>query len=111
MQSNDFFGEMNLTGIANSLELMLKRDYPFSGGMCETALHRAAERGFSELCVVLVNDGADLMAKDCFGETAYDWAVRFGRDETAHVLKAMEENACLALSIAQQGKESRRGRI
>lgn len=52
-----------------------------------TALMFAASEGNMEVVRMLINEGADIKLKDADGETAYDFALRNGHQETASLLK------------------------
>jgi ankyrin repeat protein len=55
----------------------------------QTALHGAAERGFTPFVKVLADNGADLQAKDANGRTPLDLARSAGFPETVAVLEAL----------------------
>jgi ankyrin repeat protein len=62
----------------------------------QTALHGAAERGFTSFVKFLVERGADVQAKDANGRTALDLARGVGRKtpgdafpETAKLLQSL----------------------
>ena len=52
----------------------------------KTALHRAAQAGFTKIGKVLIKAGADIEAKDSNGETPLFDAIRAAREETVRLL-------------------------
>jgi len=58
-----------------------------ANGVAETPLHRAVNHNWdAETIALLVKHGADVKAKTAYGRTAYQLAVRGGREEIARVL-------------------------
>lgn len=58
-----------------------------AGGVAETALHRAVNHNWdAEMIALLLKYGADVNAKTAYERTAYQLAVRGGREEIARLL-------------------------
>ena len=56
-------------------------------GVAETSLHRAVNHNWdAETIALLLKHGADVNAKTAYGRTAYELAVRGGREEVARLL-------------------------
>ena len=59
--------------------------------MQHTALHIAASRGDTKIAKLLIDEGASVWKRDCQGKTPQELAAEKGHDETARVLKKLEE--------------------
>ena len=61
----------------------------------DSPLHKAAKSGHTELVLLLIENGADVNAKDKWGVTPLHWAARKGRKEIAELLinKGADMNA------------------
>ena len=51
-----------------------------------TPLHLAAKQGYGKICQFFLDQGVDSLVKTAYGDTAFDFAIRNGRDDIAAML-------------------------
>jgi len=77
-----------------------KANLAFADSYGWTALHHAANEGRASICRVLVDEGASLMAANCFGSTPLEMAKTQEKTECVTILEAAAAaNAATALGL------------